>query len=549
MTAFSRLSSRLGFNADDSTFLGAAALALPLAVLPLLQALPSDMDRTAPLAFCPAAWLLLRRSSPSAGKAERMDLWLLVAAGIIATATAIFSRQFAANLVLTCTWIWTAAIGVSSRRLAQSAPAIRLVLAGVAAGGCAGLLWTRLQPIAEGVAFPLYGHARIFGLHMLLSAAAGLALLVSTRTNRTATCIAFAMGAVLWSGLFWSGSRGPLAGIAAASVIWFWFGSAGERRRLAAWVPVLVLTGILGSHLLGTQAHYLGWKRVISSTVNTSSIQGFSSDRTSIWSQALGEISRSPWFGQGADSYRFIQPLPVGDQPHNFILQWVLAFGAPAALALVVLLGRRIFRGLRGSPESHEHIAWQRAAAACLLAATVGGLFDGVFYHAVAFIPVALLAGLAGCSPAIAETSAVRLILIWRRAGQVTCIAAALVIGVHAWLFFNLLAPPPSPRAPAAHVLHAFPSATYGFWRWIDAWTPSVPVQERLAWLHWAQRHSPHPAIFYYQEAQCNMEKRDLTAAKNALERAIATSTGSDRSHYAELLRLTEETIARRNGK
>lgn len=545
----SSLRTRLGFGAGDHTFEGALAVAAMLAVLPVLQALPSDMDRTASLAFCPAVWLLLRHKTAPAEKNERLDLLLLIFAGVLAVAAAIFSRQFAANLVLTCTWIWTAAIGLSSRRLAQSAPAIRLVLAGLAAGGCAGLLWTRLQPISEGTAFPLYGHARIFGLHMQLSAAAALALLVSTRVNLTLKCITFITGVVVWSGLFWSGGRGPLAGLAAAVVIWFWFGGAGERRRLAVWGPALVLTGILGSYFLGAQAHYLGWNRVVSSTVNTSSLQGFSSDRNLIWGQALREISRSPWFGQGADSYRFIQPLPVGDQPHNFILQWVLAFGVPAALALVFLLGRRTFRGLICNAEPHEHSAWQRAAAAALVAATVGGLFDGVFYHAVAFIPVAILAGLAGFNPTRAKARPMSGTLVWRRAGLATCIAAAGVIALHAWLFFNLLAPPPSsPHTAAARVLHAFPSATYGFWRWIEAWSTSVPVHERLAWLKWAQRHAPQPAIFHYQEAQCSIERRDLTAAKTALERAVATSTGNDRKHYTKLLRLTEVVISG-NGK
>jgi O-antigen ligase len=550
MTEKHALRDRLGFSPEDNTFRGAVMLAVMLAVLPLLQALPSDMDRTAALAFCPVVGLLLFRTPTSTGKAERLDLWLLMFAGTLAVGAVIFSRQFAANLVLTCTWIWTIAVGISARRLAQSAPAIRLVLAGVAAGGFAGLLWSRLQPITEGIAFPLYGHARIFGLHMLVSAAAVLALLASTRTNRIFKCFGFIAGVILWSGLFWSGSRGPLVGIAAGVFIWFWFGDAGERRRLTAWVPVLVLTGILGSNLLGTQTDYLGWKRVVSSTVNANSIQGLSSDRNSIWGQTLKEISHSPWFGQGADSYRFIQPLPVGDQPHNFILQWVLAFGAPAALALIVLLGRRILRGLRGSSESPEHIAWKRAAAACLLAATVGGLFDGVFYHAVAFIPVALLAGLAGSQTLANENLHTNVSVIWRRASQATYIAASFIIAVHAWLFFNLLAPPPpSPRNSAALVLRVFPSATYGFWRWIDAWTPSMPAQERLEWLQWAQRHSPQPAVYYYKQAQLKIEQSDLLAAQSSLERAVATSNGNIRGQYAELLRLTESAITQRNSK
>jgi O-antigen ligase len=546
MTAFSRLSTRLGFNAADDTFAGAATLALSLSILPLLQALPSDTDRTAALAFIPAVCLALQRRTAQFSKTETPDGWLLAFACLMALASAFLSLQFAANLVLTCAWICTVAVGSASRKLAQSEAAIRLIMVGLVLGCCTGLLWTRSQPIGNGIAFPLYGHARIFGLHMLLGAGAALALLVNAARNRIALGVTLIAGVVVWSGLLWSGSRGPLAGLSVGIAAWWWFGGAAERRRLVIWTPVLILSGLLGSHLLGTQAYNLGWKRAVASTVNVTSISGFSSERNLIWEQTLREIGSSPWLGQGADAYRFFQPLPVGDQPHNVVLQWVLAFGAPAALALLVLVGLRISRGLRGAAPVDATTAWRRAAAGGLLAAVIGALFDGVFYHAVAFIPAAVLAGVAGYVRSQESPTSSACDRACTYAGRALLVTAAIVIGVHAWLFFNLLAPPPSsPRTPAAMVLRVFPSATYGFWRWIETWSPSMTVEERLNWLHWAQRHSPQPAIFYYQQAQCKLEQRDLAGACLALEQAISTSNGASRIRYTELLRLTQDLASR----
>jgi hypothetical protein len=545
MTALSRLRTRLGFQADDVAFHKAAALSLMLALLPLLQALPSDTDRTAALAFAPVVWFILRSNSDQ-GKAEAIDRWLLVFAGLMALISVVFSQQMAANLVLTCAWIWTIAIGLAARRLAQSAAAIRLIITGLALGCCTGLLWARSHPIGNDIAFPLYGHVRIFGLHMQLGAAAALALLVNASPGRISRGFAIVTGVVVWSGLLWSGSRGPLAGLAVGIGAWWWFGSAMERKRLALWTALLVLAALAGANLLGTQARTLGWHRVVASTVNATSIEGFSSDRHLIWGQTLREIGPNPLIGQGADAYRFFKPVPVGDQPHNFILQWVLAFGAPAALALLILLGRRISRGLHGAASVDEASRWRRAAAGGLLAATVGALFDGVFYHAVSLIPAAVLTGLSGYSLNQNASPAKILSKSYHLIRRVVLITTACVIAIHGWLFFNLLAPPPSsPLAPAARVLRVFPSSTYGFWRWIDTWTPALPVTDRIDWLHWAQHHSPQPAIFHYQEAQCRLEEHDLEGACVALTQAISTSNGANKRFYSEMLRLTREVVSR----
>lgn len=532
--------------AGDLSSVGTLSLAAALAVLPALQALPSDMDRTAALAFAPAIFLASRLRQ-SASKAEAVDGWLLALAGALAVATLALNPQPAANLALTCAWIMTAFAAAAATGLARSPATMRLVLSGIAAGCVIGLIWARLGEFGKGPGFPLYGHARIFGLHMLAGAVATLALLARPFASKVATAATFSAAAAIWSGLLWSGGRGPLAGLATGIVLWLWFGTASERRRLALWCPLLLAAALLGSHLLGAQAGNLGWQRAVSSTINATDARTLSSERDLIWGQALREIDGHLWIGRGADAYRFLRPVPVGDQPHNVVLQWTLAFGAPAALALSLVLARRILRGLRTKESAPDAAALLRGTAAGAAAATVAGFFDGMFYHAVCFLPAAMLAAMAGATTVAGAATRTRLVRPRNILAAVIVGASGAVVALHAWLFFNLLAPPPaSPQTPSARALRLFPSATYGVWRWIDAWTPSISFEERMEWLKWAQARSPRPSVFYYQEAQGHLERRDLVSASAALEQAAETSTGDERKRYRELIEMTHAVAASR---
>lgn len=542
-----RLRRLLGFESADPLFAPALALALALALLPAVQALYTDTDRTAALVLLPAVWLAFRRRAPAAARPESVDGWLLAFAGVLALLSALLSLQPAANLVLTCAWIWVTAGGATAAHLARSPGATRLVMSGLAAGCALGAVWARCLPVS-GEVFPLYGHARVFGIHMLAGSAAVVALLIHPPRTRLGKAAVISTAVIVWSGLLWAGGRGPLAGLAAGLAVWWWRGDARERTRLLIWTPVLLLAGLAVSHVLGARAHNLGWQRTVNIAVNITDFEGYSSQRNRIWGQTLREIGPQPWLGQGADAYRYFQPIPVGDQPHNFILQWILAFGAPAALALLIVVARRTVRGLRANDSPDACSSWRRAAAAGFFAAVVSALFDGGFYHAVSLIPVVVLAGIAGSvqapTTAIAAASGRR---VWPALRATALTAAALVVILHAWLYFHLLAPPPaSPQAAPARILRVFPSATYGFWRWMNAWMPSVPVDERLDWLAWAQRHSTRPAVFYYQAAECHLERRDLAAAAASLSRAVATANGPARRTYADLLRLTEDAIAKK---
>ena len=162
-----RLRRLLGFESADPLFAPALALALALALLPAVQVLHTDTDRTAALILLPAVWLAFRRPAPSAARPESVDGWLLAFAGVLALLSALLSLQPAANLVLTCAWVWVAAGGATAARLARSPAAPRLVLAGIAAGCVLGARSQLLSP-GFGSVGAIFGQEGVIGAAVCL---------------------------------------------------------------------------------------------------------------------------------------------------------------------------------------------------------------------------------------------------------------------------------------------------------------------------------------------------------------------------------------------
>ena len=264
-----------------------------------------------------------------------------------------------------------------------------------------------------------------------------------------------------------------------------------------------------------------------------------SSDRLSFWSVTWHGILQAPWIGHGADSYRFILPKQDGNQPHNWILQFLHDFGVLGAVPLGWLLIRQACRGLagRGSQDEPEVVHARRAAAGALTACLAAGLLDGVFYHVVILLPAALLAGLAGAAPAGQPVRRPRWLAI---AGGSLAAVSAAILGLHCYLFAALLLPPaPSgPDAPAPRLLRAFPSTTVVIERWLNAWRRSHP-EVVLEWTHWAQAHSDNPAPLHVYAALVYVERGDLTSAA----REVDVAMGKEHHNSLPKLRRLQDAI------
>jgi hypothetical protein len=283
----------------------------------------------------------------------------------------------------------------------------------------------------------------------------------------------------------------------------------------------------------------LGWWGAFARTTAATSVDELSSTRLSFWSVTWHEILQAPWLGHGADSYRFILPKQDGNQPHNWILQFLLDFGFLGAVPLGLWLVRQAHRGLAGrhAQDELEIVRSRRAAAGALVACVAAGLLDGVFYHAVILLPAALLVGIAGATPTGKVMDASRWPLLL--GGSLTAVSA-VVLGLHSYLFAALWLPPAptGPDAPAPRLLRAFPSTTVTIERWLNAWRRTHP-EIVMDWTHWALAHSDNQATLHVYAALLYTERGDLTSAAREMDEAM----GKERHRDLPKLRRLQQAI------
>jgi O-antigen ligase len=515
-----RFAASLGFapanNYQRACLAPAVALAAVLASLPWLLLLPLDTDRAVPLAFLPAVLAGWKTSRPS----DQLDTLLLALGATAMLLAAAFSDHAARAFVMTSAVGWTLAGGLIARNLATCEAAVRLVLSGLLAGAVAGTVMLRLGVDSPTSTFPIYGSVRLFGAHQFFGCAAALGLLLYPTAKRSWFVLLVTAAIIVWTGLFWSGGRAPLVAVSILTSVWFWRGDSAERRRLLLWTPALVMVALGFAWLLQAPYEGMGWSSAVSRTVHATGIEQVSSDRSRFWSETWRYASEAPWLGHGADGYRFIAPNQNGSQPHNMLLQWFVEYGVLGLVPLALLLVRGI-RGLFAPPAS----AFQHWSGAALAGAAGYGLLEGIFYHASAFMPVAVIAGLAFGT---AQVTPVAKPSITRHAWKLLLLAAFLVILLHGWLGLRLLRTRDlSPDSATARILRVFPCTTTGLQKHIERWRQTQP-ELAMEWIHWAQGASTESASFHLYAAQLYIWQKNYKSAETELLHCL------DKVHYLE---------------
>ncbi len=496
-----------------------------VAVLPFLSNLPVDYDRFAPLLFLPA---LLFRGATSAracdARCETIDRWLLMVSAAVAIAAAFMSARPAPALVGSSTWVCILVGAVVARRSAHNPICVRLLLAAISFGAALGCLaiWFTWTPGTAVNQFAHYGHARLFGLHMMIGTIAGIGWACIAPRHRREHWLACLVAITNCGGMLWSGGRAPLLAVIAGVIIWLTFAPAPARPKILRRAALIFSCGFLLSCAHWSPEPYLGWWSAIARSAAATSADELTSTRLSFWHVTWTNIIDSPWFGHGADAYRFIHPKQDGNQPHNWPLQLALDVGLFGAIPFGALLLRQAWRGLYARTHTPAELNPQQVAAAAFIVCLVAGLLDGVFYHAVLLMPAALLAGAAGCPVGSSTCFAPRLV---RLSAQISIIAACALLTLHAFLVFQLweAAPPRDPKDFRAQLLRSFPSTVSGIDRWLSAWDRQQP-EAALAWARWAQRQSDHPEPLHVYAALLLCRFYQFDAAKLELERAQATA-------------------------
>ena len=526
-------SPRTSSLSDSAGWLTAALVALPF-----LQAAPVDFDRNGALILMlPALWTGRHVLARAVSRVQHGPVWLRLCAGVAGLATVlsvVFADQPAPAAVTAASWILLTATGLLAGQLVSETPrAAWRLLAGLVLGTAAGsvavwILWW----LGGREAVPLYAHHRHLGLHTMAGAIAAVALLLRPGLTRRQILGWGLAGALTWGGMLWSGGRAPLLAVAAGLGVWVIIGRPPERKRLLKISTLLFLAGLVISAAGWTANPELGWWHAFSRTAAAAaegSASKLTSTRSEFWRSTVERAETAPWLGHGPDAYRFLTPKLDGQQPHNVVLQLWLDVGLIGAIPLLAILAWLLGRGGKtaGIPEDPATRAW----LALLVASVVAGLLDGVFYHLLAFLPAMLAAGLI-LSSLLAPTSA----QAKRFVPAATLGTAILLLTLHLGIFYVLaVAPPPAPASLTARVVRAFPSTTFGLWRWLDAWEPEHPA-EALAWTRWAETHSSNPIFFHLHAAQLLAARGDRAGVEAELQAARAKAHWSARPSIDAML-------------
>jgi O-antigen ligase len=508
-------------NNDAASWLAGA-----LVVMPFLQTLPIDFDRSGTLILlAPVLWA--GRNDLVAGVAALVHGPRALSGLFALSAIAVFvslcrAEQPAPAVVTAATWIILAVTGViAGQCIRNDVTATRRILSGVALGAAAGtmVVWYLWFTGGRG-GIPLYTHPRHLGLHTLGGAVATTALLLDNAIERRKKIFWLIVGAVVWGGLAWSGGRAPLVAVLGGLLAWF-ICRPSIRRTLTTMTAVQLIAGLALSLLFWTPRPELGWWHALDRTtaaVAAGSTTDLTSARSDFWLDTAKRASVAPWFGHGPDSYRFLTPKLDGQQPHNFALQLWLDLGFLGAIPLAGILALLLFRGwTRRDAVATTATPWQ----ALLTASAIGGMLDGVFYHLLAFLPAMLAVG-AVLPVGSASTQSQR--TVGWPVGLTTNFAVLVVI-VHSWIFYQLaLAAPPSPGSAVARIVRAFPSSTFGLTRWLDAWQTTAPLP-MWEWLKWAQTHSAAAPSFHIYAARVLLAQGNPAAAEEEL------MTARDKAH------------------
>lgn len=306
------------------------------------------------------------------GRPKLLPLALLVAWGMLAWITAARAALLSPSLIRT--GIWTiqvlfalAVVNLWHHRMLdlqkwRTATLTGLVLVFVLL--VAFVATTDQTPSERVFGLPALGHVRWYGYYAV--AAVGLAAPGFLRDDRIAllaAILAFALG-------FWTGTRGVVmataAGLILCAILFRDFRSPRVWGRLA----LCALAGLVGALGLAALLPFEGMGPGSMARVGDSG-------RIEIWVATTDAIQQRPWLGWGEAQFReiFRDVWPLG-QPHNVVLQVLLAWGAIGGLLCLALAIWTAPRFLKA--RSAEAAPFQ--CAALMLAAY--SFIDGSLYYA-----------------------------------------------------------------------------------------------------------------------------------------------------------------------
>jgi O-antigen ligase len=376
---------------------------------------------------------------------------------------------------------------------------------------------------------PGFGNIRHFGYYLSIVIVAGMAptLRGEFKWNSVAGWLLFAGLVFVWSMTAWAGGRAPYFALGLGFLILVLLRRLPKPGLLAGFAFAAALGGGLISLLYPLPTADYGFIRIlgIEGPGVFTDLNTLSTNRILMWQTALDVIAQRPFYGFGPDLFPFVigSYFSVFAQPHNFVVQFVLAWGliGGAAMLTIVAVAFRRATGVRPEgPESEISVRITAAAGAIVL--VTFGLLDGTLYHQVplSMLLVFLALGSAASRPLQEQP------LRKRRRLVGTLAAVGLVLFLHGLSIHSFRSSDtPGPNSFRVNVIQAFPSAMWAIdaplvlARWADSWRESHE-EEALDFLRWAAAYARNDEIRHLLLARVDYIRGDTVAAGRRLELA-----------------------------
>ncbi|MCY4046187.1 MAG: O-antigen ligase family protein [Cellvibrionales bacterium] len=220
----------------------------------------------------------------------------------------------------------------------------------------------------------------------------------------TALCIGLSF-------VYWSGGRMAITATLITLLILSGFIFYTRQPHKYQWLLLIILS-IAVSVLIAECLSVYPWNGIgrtlhDAQTVSTAAVDNannaqmlnqVTTGRATMWKISLKAFSESPWLGLGPYGYFFIPEELFGDQPHNFIIQFLVEWGILGAVCLLLLLAACFVFILQRMTKAFQQqdACWVMAASViCVL--TLHGLTGGTYFMAqpLSFLAIAFSVPLA----------------------------------------------------------------------------------------------------------------------------------------------------------
>lgn len=231
---------------------------------------------------------------------------------------------------------------------------------------------------------PFYMNIRQAGFHCTAAIFVLLPMIQHARSWRSIIPLSTLL-IISISFLFWSGSRGPALAAYLTIVLWLLF-LLLNKKPLKRLIVVTVCCSVLAV-FLSEQLSVMPWNGIVAATersVEAVSVERLSSGRLNLWLFAWEHARSNLVFGSGAESYFLAKNTPIGFQPHNSILQFLMNWGVPGLVASFSILLIAFLKGWFAffqASKSNSEQAFQSTGGLIIIAFMATSLVDGTLYH------------------------------------------------------------------------------------------------------------------------------------------------------------------------